>query len=101
GGQIVFEADNVSVHDVASGAPFVLYEQAGRRHRLDCTVIAGCDGYHGVCRDSILAGVLRVFERDYPFGWLGILADAPPASEELVYSSHARGFALLSMRSPT
>ena len=101
GGTIVFEADNVSVHGFQSGAPHILYEHGGKHHRLDCDFIAGCDGYHGICRDAIPAGVLRVFERDYPFGWLGILADAPPASEELVYSSHARGFALLSMRSPT
>jgi p-hydroxybenzoate 3-monooxygenase len=101
GGQIVFEAEHVSVHGCQSGAPHILYQHNGQQHRLDCDFIAGCDGYHGVCRDSIPAGVLRVFERDYPFGWLGILADAPPASEELVYSSHARGFALLSMRSPT
>jgi len=101
GGEIVFEATNVSVHGFQSDAPCILYEHEGKRQRLDCAIIAGCDGYHGVCRDSIPAGVLRVFERDYPFGWLGILADAPPASEELIYASHARGFALLSMRSPT
>ena len=100
-GEIVFEAENVSVHDVQSDAPHILYEHGGTHHRLDCDFIAGCDGYHGICRDAIPAGVLRVFERDYPFGWLGILADAPPASEELVYASHARGFALLSMRSPS
>jgi p-hydroxybenzoate 3-monooxygenase len=101
GGQIVFEAANVSVHEFQSDAPYILYEHDGRQQRLDCAIIAGCDGYHGVCRDSIPAGVLRAFERDYSFGWLGILADAPPASEELIYSSHPRGFALLSMRSPT
>jgi p-hydroxybenzoate 3-monooxygenase len=101
GGGIVFEAENVSVHGFQSDAPHVLFEHAGQRQRLDCDFIAGCDGYHGVCRDAIPAGVLRVFERDYPFGWLGILADAPPASQELVYSGHARGFALLSMRSAT
>jgi p-hydroxybenzoate 3-monooxygenase len=101
GGEIVFEAENVSVHDFQSDAPHILYEHGGTHHRLDCDFIAGCDGYHGICRDAIPAGVLRVFERDYPFGWLGILADAPPASEELVYASHARGFALLSMRSPS
>jgi p-hydroxybenzoate 3-monooxygenase len=101
GGAIVFEAENVSVHGFRSDAPHILYQQDGQQHRLDCDFIAGCDGYHGVCRDAIPSGVLRVFERDYPFGWLGILADARPASEELVYSGHARGFALLSMRSPT
>jgi p-hydroxybenzoate 3-monooxygenase len=100
-GQILFEADNVSVHDFHTDAPHILYQHNGERYRLDCDIIAGCDGYHGVCRPSIPAGKLQVFERDYPFGWLGILADAPPSSEELIYSSHARGFALLSMRSPT
>jgi p-hydroxybenzoate 3-monooxygenase len=101
GGSIIFEAANVSVHDIQSNKPYIMYEHDGQRHSLDCDVIAGCDGYHGICREAIPAGVLRVFERDYPFGWLGILADAPPSSEELVYSSHERGFALLSMRSPT
>ena len=100
-GQIVFEADNVAVHDFRSDGPFITYEHAGQRHQLDCAVIAGCDGFHGICRDSIPAGTLRIYERDYPFAWLGILANAPPASEELVYASHERGFALLSMRSPT
>ncbi len=100
-GQILFDVANVSVHGVHSDAPHILYQHDGEQYRLDCSFIAGCDGYHGICRDAIPAGVLRVFERDYPFGWLGVLADAPPASEELVYSSHARGFALQSMRSPT
>ena len=76
------------------------YEHDGGEHRLDCDVIAGCDGFHGVCRPAI-AKVLRTFEREYPFGWLGILADAPPSSEELVYAHSPRGFALLSLRSPT
>ncbi len=101
GGQIVFEADNVAVHDFHTDAPHITYEHAGQRQRLDCAIIAGCDGFHGICRDSIPAGTLRFFERDYPFAWLGILANARPASEELVYASHDRGFALLSMRSPT
>jgi p-hydroxybenzoate 3-monooxygenase len=100
GGEIVFEAANVSVHDFRTGSPYIEFEREGKRHRLDCDIIAGCDGYHGICRGAIPAGVLNVFERDYPFGWLGILADAAPASEELIYSSHANGFALLSMRSP-
>ena len=101
GGQIVFEADDVAVHDFQSGTPFITYQHDGAQQRLDCAIIAGCDGFHGICRDAIPAGVLRFFERDYPFGWLGILANAPPSSEELVYASHERGFALLSMRSPT
>ncbi len=73
----------------------------GRTHELTCDFIAGCDGYHGVCRQSVPPGALQTFERIYPFGWLGILADVPPASHELIYSNHARGFALCSMRSLT
>jgi len=95
-----FEATNVVVHDFDGDAPSVSYEHAGARHVLECDVIAGCDGFHGVCRPAI-AEVLRVFSREYPFGWLGILADVPPSSDELVYAHHTRGFALLSLRSPT
>jgi p-hydroxybenzoate 3-monooxygenase len=101
GGQVVFEAADVAVHDFHTDAPFITYEHDRQQRRLDCAVIAGCDGFHGTCRAAIPAGVLHVFERDYPFGWLGILANAKPASEELVYASHERGFALLSMRSPS
>jgi p-hydroxybenzoate 3-monooxygenase len=78
----------------------VHYRAEGRSHELHCDFIAGCDGYHGVCRRSVPQNALQTFERIYPFGWLGILADVPPASHELVYSNHARGFALCSMRSP-
>jgi p-hydroxybenzoate 3-monooxygenase len=88
------------VHEFEGESPYVLYEHGGADRRLDCDVIAGCDGFHGVCRPAI-GKVLRTFERDYPYGWLGILADAPPSSEELVYTHHPRGFALLSLRSPT
>jgi p-hydroxybenzoate 3-monooxygenase len=95
-----FESSNVAVHGFEDDSPFVTYEHEGEEHRLDCDVIAGCDGYHGVCRPAI-AKVLRTFEREYPFGWLGILADVPPSSEELVYAHSSRGFALLSLRSPT
>ncbi len=95
-----FEVSDVSVHDFESERPSVRFVHDGEEHRLDCDVIAGCDGFHGVCRPAI-AGVLRTFEREYPFGWLGILADAAPSSEELVYAHHERGFALLSLRSPT
>jgi p-hydroxybenzoate 3-monooxygenase len=95
-----FEVADVSVHDFEGESPYVVYAHDGERHRLDCDVIAGCDGFHGVCRPAI-AKVLHTFEREYPFGWLGILADAPPSSEELVYTHHPRGFALLSLRSPT
>ena len=101
GGQIVFEADDVSVHDFQTGQPLICYRHGGEEHEIACDIIAGCDGFHGVCRPSIPAGVLRVFEREYPFGWLGILAETPPSTEENVYVSHERGFALLAMRSPT
>ena len=100
GGTILFEADAVSLHDIDTTQPRIRYRQAGTEHELMCDVIAGCDGFHGISRPAIEAH-LQIFERDYPFGWLGILADAPPSSAELVYASHDRGFALLSMRSPT
>jgi p-hydroxybenzoate 3-monooxygenase len=100
GGTILFEADAVSLHDIDTAQPRIRYRQAGTEHELTCDVIAGCDGFHGISRPAIEAH-LRIFERDYPFGWLGILADAPPSSAELVYASHDRGFALLSMRSPS
>ena len=101
GGQIVFEADSVSVHDFRAGPPSIRYRHDGVGGKIECDIIAGCDGFHGVCRAAIPDGALRVFERDYPFGWLGILAAAPPSTEENVYVSHERGFALLAMRSPT
>jgi len=97
GGQIVFGAEDVSVHDFQAGSPRIRYRYDGRAHEIECDIIAGCDGFHGVCRPSIPTGVLRVFERDYPFGWLGILAEASPSTEENVYVSHERGFALLAM----
>ena len=99
GGEILFEAKAESVHDLDSDKPFIRYRSDGEMRELHCAVIAGCDGFHGICRPAIPDGVLSFFERVYPFGWLGILAQAPPASEELIYSSHDRGFALLSMRS--
>jgi p-hydroxybenzoate 3-monooxygenase len=97
---LLFEVADVGVHDFDGDAPFVTFTHDGEEQRLDCDVIAGCDGFHGVCRPAI-ADALRVFTRDYPYGWLGILAAAPPSSEELVYAHHPRGFALLSLRSPT
>lgn len=100
GGPILFEVENVSVSDFASARPRILFQNKGQQTELACDFIAGCDGFHGVCRPSIPAGALTVYERDYPFGWLGILAQAPPYSEELIYAYHPRGFALLSMRSP-
>jgi p-hydroxybenzoate 3-monooxygenase len=96
----VFEAANVALHDI-SGSPFVTYEKDGQSHRIDCDFIAGCDGYHGVSRKSVPDGALQSFERVYPFGWLGVLAEVPPASHELIYANHERGFALCSMRSMT
>jgi p-hydroxybenzoate 3-monooxygenase len=101
GGQIVFEADSVSVHDFQTAQPRIRYRHDGAANEIKCDIIAGCDGFHGVCRVAIPDGVLCVFERDYPFGWLGILAETPPSTEENVYVSHERGFALLAMRSPT
>jgi len=95
----IFQAENVDLHDIDSDAPFVTYLKDGRRHRIDCDFIAGCDGSHGVSHTMIPHNVRRAFERIYPFGWLGILADVPPCNEELIYSSHERGFALASMRS--
>jgi p-hydroxybenzoate 3-monooxygenase len=100
GGQIVFEASDAAVHDVESERPRITYRAGDREESLDCDVIAGCDGFHGICRPAIPAGVLRTYDRVYPFAWLGILADAAPASEELIYANHPDGFALLSMRSP-
>jgi p-hydroxybenzoate 3-monooxygenase len=96
-----FEVENVSVHGVESDSPTVRFHANGAEHVLECDFVAGCDGFHGVCRPSIPASVLKVFERVYPFAWLGILAEVKPASEELIYANHDRGFALLSMRSPT
>jgi p-hydroxybenzoate 3-monooxygenase len=94
-----FEVDDVSVHEIDSECPRVRFTHEGAPFGLECDVIAGCDGFHGVCRPAIEAQ-LRVFSRDYPFAWLGILAAAPPSSDELVYAHHERGFALLSLRSP-
>jgi p-hydroxybenzoate 3-monooxygenase len=88
------------VHDLDGERPVVRYEHEGERHELECDFIAGCDGFHGVCRASIPEGVLRTYEREYPFGWLGILAAVPPSCDELIYAHHERGFALHSLRSP-
>jgi p-hydroxybenzoate 3-monooxygenase len=101
GGSILFEADEVSVHDFDTQSPLVRFRHAGQEHNLACDFVGGCDGFHGVCRPSLPGGVLTAYEREYPFGWLGIIAEANPVSEELIYCYHARGFALFSMRSPT
>ena len=97
----IYEADEVAPHDFDGNAPAVAYRAGGRTHRLDCDFIAGCDGSHGISRASVPAHALTTYERVYPFGWLGILADVPPAGEELIYANHARGFALCSLRSRT
>jgi len=100
GGQVYFEVENVSVRDVDGDTPKIRYLKDGDDYELTCDFIAGCDGYHGICRPSVPDGILTEYVREYPFGWLGILAEAPPSSEELVYTYHDRGFALLSMRTP-
>jgi p-hydroxybenzoate 3-monooxygenase len=102
GRPIVFEVEGVSVHGLDTETPQVRFrERGGATQTIECDFIAGCDGFHGICRESFPPGVLQLFERVYPFAWLGILADVAPASEELIYANHQNGFALLSMRSPT
>ncbi|KAB0565276.1 4-hydroxybenzoate 3-monooxygenase [Pseudomonas palleroniana] len=101
GAVTLYEASNVQAHDLKTERPWVTFEHQGETFRLECDYVAGCDGFHGVARQSIPAESLSVFERVYPFGWLGILADTPPIHAELVYAKHARGFALCSMRSKT
>ena len=101
GGQVLFDASEVSVHALESTRPRIRFRRGGEEAELHCDVIAGCDGFHGICRPSVPAGVLAAFERSYPFAWLGILAQAAPSHEELIYAYHERGFALFSMRSPT
>lgn len=95
-----YEAEEVAPQDFDGARPFVTFLQNGVRRRIDCDAVAGCDGYHGVSRASVPADKIKTFQRDYPFGWMGLLADAPPVAEELIYAAHARGFALCSMRSP-
>ena len=101
GAQTLYYASNVQPHGMKTDAPYVTFEKDGETWRLDCDYIAGCDGFHGVARQSIPADVLSIFERVYPFGWLGVLADTPPVNDELVYAKHERGFALCSQRSAT
>jgi p-hydroxybenzoate 3-monooxygenase len=100
GGKILFEVGDVSVHNFIDGDPYIHFSKNGKAEELACDFIAGCDGFHGICRPAIPEGFLRIYERTYPFGWLGILAEAAPSSHELIYANHERGFALLSMRSP-
>jgi p-hydroxybenzoate 3-monooxygenase len=101
GCETFYNVENVSPQDLKTDRPCVTFEKNGETVRLECDYIAGCDGFHGVARQSIPAEALKIFERVYPFGWLGVLADTPPVNDELVYAAHERGFALCSMRSPT
>lgn len=98
-GEIVFEVEDVSISDFSGARPRIHYAKNGQDHEIQCDFIAGCDGFHGISRPTIPDDTLTVYERSYPFGWLGILAQAPPSSEELIYAYHDRGFALHSMRS--
>jgi p-hydroxybenzoate 3-monooxygenase len=97
GAPLHFEVENVTIDPEQAK---IFFTDEGDDHELECDLIAGCDGFHGVCRPSIPAGVLKTYEREYPYGWLGILAAVAPSNDELVYSNHHRGFALLSLRSP-
>lgn len=99
--EIVYEAGDVALHEVESDAPYLTYMKDGRQERIDAEFICGCDGFHGPSRRAIPAGVATAYEKIYPFGWLGILADVPPCEHELIYANHERGFALASMRSET
>ncbi|WP_106475636.1 4-hydroxybenzoate 3-monooxygenase [Phytohalomonas tamaricis] len=101
GATSLYEAENVQPHGLETDHPYVTFEKDGETVRLDCDYIAGCDGFHGVSRQCIPADLLKVFERVYPFGWLGVLSETPPVSDELIYANHERGFALCSMRSKT
>ena len=101
GASTIYDAADVSVHDFDADHPRVRFRVDGAAHEVACDFIAGCDGFHGVCRQSVPADALRQFERVYPFGWLGVLSDTPPVSHELIYVNSPRGFALCSMRSPT
>jgi p-hydroxybenzoate 3-monooxygenase len=98
---LLFEAESLGVTDLDTARPRIRFRHEGVEQELECDFVAGCDGFHGVCRESIPAGVVREFTREYPYGWLGILASVAPSVDELVYAHHERGFALLSLRSPT
>lgn len=101
GATTIYEAKDVQLYDVDTKTPYVTYVKEGIEYRLDCDFIAGCDGFHGVSRKTIPADVLKTYENVYPFGWLGVMADTPPVSDELIYVKHERGFALCSQRSNT
>ena len=100
GDEIVFEADDVRIVDSDSDHPTVHFRAGGEERTVHCDFVAGCDGFHGICRTTVPAGALSTYERHYPFAWLGILAQTPPSLDELIYAHHERGFALHSMRSP-
>jgi p-hydroxybenzoate 3-monooxygenase len=99
GAPTIHGAEGVTLHGLDTDAPFVTYVKDGTEHRIDCDHVAGCDGFHGPSRKAIPADTLREYERVYPFGWLGVLSETPPVSDELIYANHERGFALCSMRS--
>jgi p-hydroxybenzoate 3-monooxygenase len=99
--EVIYEAEDVALHGIESDAPFVTFRKNGAEQRVDCRIVAGCDGFHGPSRRAIPHSAGREYEREYPFGWLGILADVPPCNHELIYANHERGFALASMRSHT
>lgn len=101
GAPIIYSASNVQPHELKGQTPYLTFEKDGRVQRVDCDYIAGCDGFHGISRQSIPEGVLKQYERVYPFGWLGLLSDTPPVNHELIYAHHERGFALCSQRSQT
>lgn len=101
GGQTIYEAANVSLHDFNTSSPKVRYRKDGTEHEIACDFIAGCDGYHGVSRASVPPASIKTYERVYPFGWMGLLSETPPVSSELIYIHSTRGFALCSMRSHT
>ncbi len=101
GAPTVYEAQDVSIHGFDTATPTVRYRKDGTEHEIQCDFIAGCDGFHGVCRETIPRSAMKEYERIFPFGWLGLLADVPPVSDELIYVNHPRGFALCSMRSRT
>ena len=101
GGQILFECSDASIRGFEGKAPQIRFRHNGETKEVDCDFIGGCDGFHGVCRPSIPAKSISIYDREYPFGWLGILAEAPPVADELIYAYHPRGFALFSLRTPT
>ncbi|RDW12084.1 4-hydroxybenzoate 3-monooxygenase [Paracoccus thiocyanatus] len=98
GARTIFQVDDVVIHDADGDRPYVTYTSAGQGHRIDCDFVAGCDGFHGISRQTIPLDVRREYEKTYPFGWLGILSETPPVHEELIYANSDRGFALCSMR---